>query len=168
MTDSITFDNFLITHSKSVADDYADKTWAVKYEVEKKTLKADLPDEESQGFVRDFATTVAQYFDLLLILAYESPLLVFGTLGAIVLPLIFCCFWSITPSARPTIPVPVAAPSSDSSSSNIVEETVEEEEEEEPKKVSKVAKAKVEIEEEEEVKASPKTNKRRQKKVLDD
>jgi hypothetical protein len=42
MTNGILFDNILITHDKAVADDFAEKTWAVKYAEEKKKF-----DEEN-------------------------------------------------------------------------------------------------------------------------
>jgi hypothetical protein len=36
MSDGILFDNIIVTHDKRVADDYAAKTWAVKFAAEEK------------------------------------------------------------------------------------------------------------------------------------
>jgi len=43
MTDGILFDNIIVTHDRAVADDFAAKTWRVKYAAEKKKFDSETP-----------------------------------------------------------------------------------------------------------------------------
>ena len=49
MSDGILFDNILVTHDRSVADDFAERTWKVKYAAEKKKHDLEHPIEAVVG-----------------------------------------------------------------------------------------------------------------------
>lgn len=48
MTDGVMFDNIIITHDKSVADDFADKTWKISHDREKQKLEEDTAEKEEK------------------------------------------------------------------------------------------------------------------------
>jgi len=91
MTDSIMFDNLIITHDKKVADEYAEKTWRVKHNEEKRKddeQKA-TEAESGEGFLDRLGESFGQFLDY----ATKNPLIIGGTALIGVLPIILVCFF---------------------------------------------------------------------------
>lgn len=134
MTQGILFDNILVTHDKAVADDFAEKTWAVKYAAEKKKF-----DEENvvKEKVESFAETATRYFNIAYEFAMNNPIILGASVVVGLLP-IFVCSSLSSPAKKPRSlrnpgedESPVASPESTSSASSAAKAEKPKEKEEE-------------------------------------
>jgi calnexin len=124
MTDGVLFDNILITHDRSVADDFAEKTWKVKYTVEKLKFEEENPSNPGGGFL----ATVTEYAELVYQAVLDNPYVAVGAVVAGILPIFVCSFITVPPRKTPTPKRPTTSDetkeetSQESSSSKKVEE----------------------------------------------
>eukprot|EP01121_Diplochlamys_sp_Union-15-3_P015965 TRINITY_DN5352_c0_g1_i2.p1 TRINITY_DN5352_c0_g1~~TRINITY_DN5352_c0_g1_i2.p1 ORF type:complete len:522 (+),score=129.17 TRINITY_DN5352_c0_g1_i2:84-1649(+) len=79
MSEGITFDNILVTQDRSSADDFAAKTWKVKYEIEK--AKDDAESGSSDGFFSNLWESVL-----------DNPVIV-GTVTTAILGIVVMLFF---------------------------------------------------------------------------
>eukprot|EP01113_Clastostelium_recurvatum_P043801 TRINITY_DN7304_c0_g1_i1.p1 TRINITY_DN7304_c0_g1~~TRINITY_DN7304_c0_g1_i1.p1 ORF type:complete len:547 (+),score=177.20 TRINITY_DN7304_c0_g1_i1:44-1642(+) len=132
MTDSIMFDNFLITHDKKAADEFADKTWALKRDVEKPEA-----DTNEEGYLETMARFAEELFNLI----QANPVIAIATGLALLVPFMLC-FFCTGGDSRPT----QQEEDEDivEEEEEIAEDIEEEQEEEEVKEVKRTSKGKKE------------------------
>eukprot|EP01120_Amphizonella_sp_Union-15-10_P001547 TRINITY_DN11704_c0_g1_i1.p1 TRINITY_DN11704_c0_g1~~TRINITY_DN11704_c0_g1_i1.p1 ORF type:complete len:557 (+),score=138.51 TRINITY_DN11704_c0_g1_i1:95-1672(+) len=89
MTDGIAFDNIIITRDKSVADEFAEKTWRPKYEEEKRQDEIERKKSEAEeGFLSQVTRTFENAVNYL---SNQNPLIL-GTSALLgILPFILIC-----------------------------------------------------------------------------
>ncbi|KYR01999.1 calnexin [Tieghemostelium lacteum] len=91
MTNGVLFDNFLISYDKEEADVVAREKFAPKHQVEKQRQKErDAKAASELNGEGNLLKKAKHYFDLYMKQAQTNPLVIVGTITAVVIPIIFC------------------------------------------------------------------------------
>lgn len=118
MTDSIMFDNFLVTHSKEKADSFASQTWVKKFAAESQ-IKAEEDAKNSPSILDQIQSTLEPLLQQFMKWATnpDNTVIVAVTVAAAVaIPLLSCIFFCSRSEETP-IPTSTSSPSSSSSPS---------------------------------------------------
>jgi len=117
MNNMISFDNILITHDKQSADDFANKTWKIKFNEQKRIIEERKEVEEREK--NSIMNQIYNFMTELVVFASARPYTVFGVgLIVILLPLSLCVCMS--PGTTTTKPVKKEEGKSDTKEESVV------------------------------------------------